>query len=145
MSASPPHIGPLILVVEDTAADQVLIQEVLESAGFPMQVAMAGDGQEALECLRGSYRPDLILLDLNMPRLGGKELAARVKSDPALHTIPIVAFTTSSLPEDVASCYELGFNSYVQKPTDYDEFQRTLCALVHYWFKVSIPPLRRRS
>ncbi len=145
MSAASSLGAPLILVVEDSPADQVLIQEALESTGLPMRVAMAGDGQEALEYLRREPSPpDVILLDLNMPRMGGKELAARLKSDPARKTIPVVAFTTSDLAADVGSCYDLGFNSYVQKPTDYDEFQDTLRALVHYWLQVSIPPLGRR-
>lgn len=139
----------LILVVEDDVGDQILIQEALEASPVPKQIRLVGDGQEALEYLNrsGRYaalgaapRPDLILLDLNMPRMGGKELAAELKANPGLKTIPIVAFSTSNQDADVAACYLLGMNSYVQKPLDLDRFQAVIQDLTHYWLQVSISP-----
>ena len=136
---------PLILVVDDDAGDQVLIQEALDASGIRKSVRVVGDGQEALEYLyrSGRYaegeapRPDLVLLDLNMPRVGGCEVAARVKADPALKAIPLVAFTTSGNEEDVAECYSVGVNSYVQKPTEFEHFRATLRDVVRYWLEIS--------
>jgi two-component system response regulator len=148
-----PSTPAVILVVEDDQGDQLLIQEALEASRISKQVHIVGDGVEALEYLRRSGRfsapaeaprPDLILLDLNMPRLGGKDLAAQLKNDPGLKTIPVVAFTTSVREEDVASCYLLGFNSYVQKPTDFDQFQAVLGQMEHYWLQVSVRAPRPR-
>ncbi len=146
---TPHHLPALMLVVEDDAGDQVLIQDTLEASPIPKHVRVVSDGEEAMEYLfrYGRYpsaaaapRPDLILLDLNMPRLDGREVAARLKADCGLRSIPIVTFTTSAREEDVASCYVLGINSYVQKPTDYDRFQAVLLDIAHYWLTVSLKP-----
>ena len=136
----------VILLVEDDYGDQILIQEALQATPTSKRVALVSDGEEAIEYLYrlGRYadpstapRPDLILLDLNMPRLGGKELAARLKADPELKSIPIVAFTTSGREEDVAYCYHIGVNSYVQKPTDFDRLQGVLQGIEQYWLEIS--------
>jgi len=153
MRTAATHHPRVILVVEDDLGDQILIQEALLSTSVPKKIHIVGDGEQALEFLNQSGRfappvdaprPDLILLDLNMPRLGGKEVASRVKVDPELKQIPMVAFTTSCREEDVADCYALGLNSYVQKPTDFDNFQATLQSLEQYWLQVSLSPPRTR-
>ena len=151
MTVSYTHSPAVILVAEDDVGDQILIREALQSSRFARQVHMVGDGEEALEYLyqSGRYagaarapRPDLVLLDLNMPRLGGKEVLSRLKADANLKTIPVVAFTTSAREEDVAECYLRGVNSYVQKPTDFDQFQTVLHGLEKYWLEVCLRPPR---
>jgi len=142
---------PVILLVEDDVGDQMLVQEALESSPILKRIEIAGDGQQALEYMYrlGRYadparapRPDLILLDLNMPRLGGKEVAAKLKADPRVRSVPIVAFTTSCRDEDVALCYSIGVNSYVQKPTDFDRLQSVLHHLERYWLEICQRPPR---
>lgn len=151
MQVAHSHSPVVVLIAEDDLGDQILIQEALQSSRIPKSLQIVGDGEEALEYLyrSGRYaaparapRPDLILLDLNMPRLGGKELLARLKGDDNLRTIPVVAFTTSGREEDITQCYAMGVNSYVQKPTDFDQFQAVLQRLEQYWLEVSLFPPR---
>ena len=139
---------PMILVAEDDPGDQVLIREALESNPCRKQVQLVGDGEEALEYVRRSGRyatpaggppPDLILMDLNMPRLSGKEATARLKADPSTRSIPIVAFTTSNREEDISHCYAVGVNSYIQKPSDFDRLQEVLRQVERYWLEVCQP------
>ncbi len=139
----------LILVVDDDYGDQILIQEALQASGICKQIQIVSDGEEAMEYLRGQgryaalgscRRPDLILLDLNMPRLGGKEVLAMIKADQNFRSIPVVAFTTSGRQEDISQCYGLGVNSYVQKPVNFQEFQRVLRRVEEYWLEISLPP-----
>ncbi len=142
---------PVILLVEDDIGDQILIQEALLASPVVKRLEMVGDGEQALDYMYrlGRYadpslapRPDLILMDLNMPRLGGKEVAAKLKADPRFRSIPVVAFTTSCRDEDVATCYSLGINSYVQKPTDFDRLQSVLHDLERYWLEICQRPPR---
>jgi len=142
---------PVILLVEDDFGDQILIQEALQASPVLKRIEIVADGEQALEYIYqvGAYadvarapRPDLILLDLNMPRLGGKEVAAKLKADPQFRSIPIVAFTTSCRDEDVALCYSIGVNSYVQKPTDFDRLQSVLQHLERYWLEICLRPRR---
>ncbi|MBI3665044.1 MAG: response regulator [Acidobacteria bacterium] len=142
----------VLLVVEDDPGDQILIQESFAAGPHPKLIRLVRDGEEALEYLQRTNRyaspaeaprPDLITLDLNMPRLGGKELLARLQADPVLRSIPTVALTTSCLEEDVALCYAMGVNSFVQKPTDFNDFQEVIQHLEHYWLQVSLFPPRR--
>ena len=151
MESASTHCPPVLLVAEDDSGDQILIREALESSSIAKCIHMVRDGQEALEYVyrSGRYadpalapRPDVILLDLNMPRLGGKEVLARLKGDPEFRTIPVVAFTTSGREEDVIQCYVLGANSYVQKPTDFDRFKVVLQSMERYWLGVSLLPSR---
>jgi CheY-like chemotaxis protein len=150
--SAPGANAAVILLVEDDYGDQILIQEALQATPTPKRIALVSDGEEALEYLLHSRRyadpstaprPDLILLDLNMPRLGGKELAARLKADPKLKSIPIVVFTTSCREEDIAYCYGVGVNSYIQKPTDFDRLQDVLRGIDQYWLEISqrVPPV----
>jgi CheY-like chemotaxis protein len=138
----------VILLIEDDHGDQLLTCEALSESALARKVAVVSDGEEALEYLShtGRYtdaaqapRPDLILLDLNMPKINGRQLATKLKSDPALQTIPIVVLSTSDYHDDVTHCYKTGVNSYVHKPTSYDDFVATINAVEHYWLRVVQP------
>jgi CheY-like chemotaxis protein len=113
-----------VLLVEDDPGDVVLIEEAFEHNKVRNSLKIVGDGVEAMEYLRaeGSDRPDLVLLDLNLPRKDGREVLAEVKSDPDLRTIPIVVLTTSEAEEDVLKSYQLHANAYVTKPVDFERF-----------------------
>ncbi len=136
-----------ILIVEDSPADVRLIVEALKSEPPRHNITVASDGVEALECLnrlRGRGRnslPDLILLDLNLPRKDGRELLAELKADPEFRRIPVVILTTSAADPDVMRAYELHANSYVTKPVDLDEFFAAVQAIDHFWLeKATLPP-----
>lgn len=119
-----------ILIVEDDPGDQMLIQEAFadQHAAPPPRLALVGDGQQALDFLhrRGSHadapRPDLVLLDLNLPRFDGRVVLEQIKSDDDLCAIPVVIFTTSSRADDITGTYLLRANAYVTKPVDFDHF-----------------------
>jgi CheY-like chemotaxis protein len=111
-----------VLLVEDDPGDVVLIQEAFEHNKVRNTLYVAGDGVEAMEFLRGDKRPDLVLLDLNLPRKDGREVLAEVKGDPALRSIPIVVLTTSKAEEDILRSYDLHANAYVTKPVDFNRF-----------------------
>lgn len=117
-----------ILLVEDDDADAMLITEALHEHAMARTVGQVEDGVAALEWLRdpGRPRPDLIVLDLNMPRMNGRELLDILKRDDKLKTIPVVVLTTSGAPEDVSSAYERHANAYVTKPVNLDDFIRTV-------------------
>jgi CheY-like chemotaxis protein len=116
-----------VLLVDDDEGDLLMIQEALDSGTAAHEIHVAHDGQEALDFLRrkGSYadapRPDLVLLDLNMPRMDGRQVLAAVKVDEELRKIPIVVLTTSRAPADIASSYDLHANAYVTKPMSLDD------------------------
>jgi CheY-like chemotaxis protein len=113
-----------ILLVEDDEADAYLIRDALEGTGTLRSIIQVGDGVEALHHLRApsAIRPDLIVLDLNMPRMGGHELLDVLKTDDALRTIPVVVLSTSSAPDDVHGAYHRHANAYVTKPVALDDF-----------------------
>jgi CheY-like chemotaxis protein len=119
-----PETEPItVLLVEDDPGDVVLIQEAFEHNKVRNTLHVVGDGVEAMEFLRGgSARPDLILLDLNLPRKDGREVLAEVKSDPAFRSIPVVVLTTSKAEEDILRSYDLHANAYVTKPVDFNRF-----------------------
>ena len=134
---------PVILLVEDDPDDQELTQRAFRMCHFRNMLQIVSDGEEALDYLyrRGSFcdpkvspRPDLILLDLNMPKLDGRAVLARIKEDPALRRIPTVILTTSSREEDVIRSYDLGVNSFVTKPVRMESFMEAIRDLEHYWF-----------
>ncbi len=141
---------PTILVVDDDPADQFLVQEAMKTANLNYNLRLVSDGDEALDYLygRGRYsdrfrcpRPDLILLDLNMPRFSGRQVAQAVKTNPYLKKIPIVVMTTSVQEDDVDDLYSLGVNSYMHKPTNFDEFTAALRDFSAYWLERAwLPP-----
>ena len=146
MSLSP----PLILLADDDAADRLLAQDALEDSAFPHQLRCVEDGQELLDYLleRGEYarphhapRPDLILLDLNMPRKNGHEALEEIKANPRLCEIPVVMFSTSRHPDDLHRAYAHGVGGFIAKPMLYAEMVAAMKTLGAYWFgAVHLPP-----
>jgi CheY-like chemotaxis protein len=113
----------VVLLVEDDPGDVVLIQEAFEHNKVRNRLHVVGDGVEAMEFLRnGAERPDLMLLDLNLPRMDGREVLEEIKTDPALRSIPVVVLTTSKAEEDILRSYDLHANAYVTKPVDFGRF-----------------------
>jgi chemotaxis family two-component system response regulator Rcp1 len=131
-----------ILLVEDNAGDVRLTQEVLKSSKVRNNLIVATNGQEALNCLRrqGKYsaspRPDLILLDLNLPVMDGREVLERIKDDSDLKRIPVVILTTSKAEEDILKTYDLHANCYVTKPVDLDQFVKVVRSLEDFWLAI---------
>jgi two-component system, chemotaxis family, response regulator Rcp1 len=128
-----------ILLVEDSPGDVKLTQEALRDAEVPNVLHVARDGEEAMRFLRregefaGKPRPDLILLDLNMPRMDGREVLAVIKADADLRRIPVIILTTSQSEDDIAEAYSLAANCYVAKPVDLDEFLDVVRAIDDFW------------
>ena len=138
-----------ILLVEDNPADADLARENLELCKILHELHHVHDGVEALEFLRmqGDYpdapRPDLILLDLNMPRMDGRELLETLKKDPALRLIPVVILTSSKAEEDILRSYDLQASAYVSKPVDLAGFGKIVKAIEGFWFSVvHFPPVK---
>ena len=137
----------VILLVEDSPSDRLITKAALDEARLLNTLHTVGNGVEALAFLRreGIYadapRPDLILLDLNLPRMDGREVLAHVKADRELRNIPVVVLTTSAAPDDVAAAYAAHANSYITKPVDFQRFHEALRTLEQYWFEiVTLPP-----
>lgn len=132
----------MILLVEDNPADLRLTQEVLRMAAFPHQLLVARDGEQALHMLhrRAGYEdillPDLVLLDLNLPRLDGREVLREIKNDSQLRRIPVMVLSTSKAERDVQACYDAHANCYVAKPVDLMEFTRLIELVRDFWFGV---------
>ena len=138
-----------ILLVEDSPADVLIAREALAEAKLINHIHVAEDGVEALDFLykRGKFasapRPDLILLDLNLPRKNGREVLAEIKADEDLKSIPVVMLTTSSAEEDILKSYNLHANCYVVKPVEFDSFVKAVQSIQHFWFSiVSLPPAK---
>jgi CheY-like chemotaxis protein len=136
-----------ILLVEDNPGDVRLTREALKEGKIRNNLNVAGDGVEALRYLRreGQYaestRPDLILLDLNLPKMDGREVLEAVKADPALRLIPVVVLTSSAAEQDIARAYDLHANCYVSKPVDLDQFIHVVKSIEDFWFSiVKLPP-----
>jgi CheY-like chemotaxis protein len=135
-----------ILVVDDDDADALMISEALEAAATDSSVQRVADGQEALEYLRreGEFaqasRPDLILLDLNMPRMDGRETLAAIKTDEQLKAIPVVILTTSGATPDIVSSYEHRANAYVTKPFGLDDFEAVVRQIDRFYREVAVLP-----
>jgi CheY-like chemotaxis protein len=130
--------------VEDNLADARLASEILGSAG--VDVAVARDGVEAIATLRsaGGSLPDLVLLDLNLPRMGGLEVLAELKADPVLGSIPVVVLTTSRADGDVRRAYELHANAYVTKPLGLSGLTETLRSFAAFWLRTATLPREAR-
>ena len=135
-----------ILLVEDSPTDVLLAREALEEAAVANTLRVVSDGVEAMQYLRAeapfeaAVRPDLILLDLNLPRKDGREVLAEIKGDPDLRRIPVIVLTTSKAEEDVFRAYGLHANCYIAKPVDFNQFTLVVRAIESFWFTiVSLP------
>jgi two-component system, chemotaxis family, response regulator Rcp1 len=132
----------IIFLVEDNPGDIRLTREALREGKVANTLIVASDGVEALAFLRGegkhadAPRPDLILLDLNLPRKDGREVLAEIKADPNLKRIPVVVLTTSRLEEDIIKTYDLHANCYITKPVDFDKFVSVVRTIDEFWLTV---------
>ncbi len=139
-----------ILLADDDADDRLLTREALDENRLANDLREVSDGTELLDYLhrRGAYaapgaapRPGLILLDLNMPKMDGREALEHIKADPELRTIPIVVLTTSQVEEDIYRTYDLGVNSFISKPVTFVGLVAAMQAIGRYWFEiVDLPP-----
>lgn len=143
--------GPVdILLVEDNPADVRLTSEALKRCSPMTKLHVAGDGEEALNFLyrRGNFAdapcPDLILLDLNMPKKNGREVLAEIKQDESLRRIPVVVLTTSDAEEDILCCYNLHANCYITKPFEFSEFIQVIKSIEDFWFSIAKLPKKER-
>jgi two-component system, chemotaxis family, response regulator Rcp1 len=131
-----------ILLVEDNPADVDLVKEGMEDAKILCSLQVAMDGEEALRLLRKSgefanaARPDIVLLDLNLPKMDGRELLAAIKQDADLKSIPVVILTSSQAETDIIKSYELHANAYISKPVDLRGFSEIVKGLNEFWFAV---------
>lgn len=131
-----------ILLVEDNPGDVRLTREALKDAKVINNLYVAEDGVEAMDFLkrRGKHlqavRPDLILLDLNLPKKDGREVLAEIKDDPALRQIPVVILTTSKAEEDILKTYDLHANCYITKPVDLEKFIQVITAIEDFWLSI---------
>ncbi len=142
-----------ILLVEDTKDDEILTLRAFKKAGITNEVVVARDGVEALDYLFGtgthagrdlSVLPQLVLLDLNLPRMGGLDVLRRVREDARTKLVPVIVLTSSKEEEDIASSYALGANSYVRKPVGFNEFADAVKNLGLFWlFLNEAPPAGR--
>ena len=135
-----------ILVVDDDDADALMIEEALDATGGNAVVQRVVDGREALDYLRRvgpfaqAQRPDLILLDLNMPRMDGRETLAAIKTDDLLKAIPVIILTTSGAAPDIESSYQHRANAYVTKPFGLDDFEATVRQIDRFYREVAVLP-----
>ena len=136
-----------ILIVEDSPSDVFLVKEALKQTAKTCRVHVVSDGVEAMDFLRnqGPYgqapRPDLILLDLNMPRKDGREVLLEIKNDEKLKSIPVLVLTSSSADQDIHKAYSLHANCYITKPADFARFKAVISAIQGFWFgNVTLPP-----
>lgn len=140
----------VILLADDDPADVMLTRRAFRTARLDNDLHVVSDGEELLEYLRSTGRyapprdqpfPDLLLLDLNMPRMDGREALAEIRRDPKLHALPAVVLTTSEQEADVLRTYDLGANSFITKPVSIEGLVAVVKALDNYWFQiVSLPP-----
>jgi chemotaxis family two-component system response regulator Rcp1 len=135
-----------LLLVEDNPGDVRLTREALKTGEVAVNLSVAKDGVEAIDFLRrrGEFEsaphPDLILLDLNLPRKNGREVLSEIKSDPELKRIPVLVMTTSRADQDIHRAYSLNANCYITKPMDLDEFLRIVRSIEEFWLKtVTLP------
>ncbi len=135
----------IILMADDDADDRLLAQDAFEENRLGNELRFVEDGEELLDYLyrRGKYvdpesspRPGIILLDLNMPRLDGREALKEIKADPDLHSIPIIVLTTSNAEEDIARTYDLGVNSFITKPVTFEGLVEVIKKTGWYWLEI---------
>jgi two-component system, chemotaxis family, response regulator Rcp1 len=139
----------IVLLVEDDPGDQELTRRALQDDILRTTLYVVSDGEEAMDFLlrRGNYsnaasapRPDLMLLDLNMPKLDGRQVLYQVRENANLRRLPVVVLTTSKQEEDIIRSYDLGCNSFITKPVEVDAFMRTVRGLGAYWFELVTLP-----
>ncbi|GAA1797330.1 response regulator [Planosporangium flavigriseum] len=145
--AAPAPMPIEVLLVEDDPGDVLMTKEAFEEHKVRNNLSVVNDGAEAIAYLRreGAYadaaRPDLILLDLNLPKRDGREVLAEIKNDPALRQIPVVVLTTSQADEDIVRSYQLHANAYVTKPVDFDRFIEVVRQIDDFFVSVvKLPP-----
>lgn len=142
MRSDPVHI----LIVDDNSTDLMIMREAFTDAKLNAVLHVASNGEEAMRFLRhvgehaAAPRPDLILLDLNMPRKNGHEVLEEIKSDKLLLRIPVIILTTSQTDEDVSRAYGAHANCYIRKPVDFKHFEEVMAAIEHFWFETVILP-----
>ena len=138
-----------ILLIEDNPDDVELTRIAFAEAGSAHRLTVVSDGAEALDYLfaRGAHAgraatdlPAVVLLDLNLPKLNGREVLQEIRSDPATRSLPVVVLTTSAEPFDVDKVYALGANSYIQKPVEFDQFVEAVRQIDAYWLTLNQPP-----
>jgi two-component system response regulator len=146
------HKDKTILLVEDSPADEALTLRALKKANIMSEVVVARDGAEALDYLFGAESgegrrrlPELILLDLKLPKLDGHEVLKRIRADARTQLLPVVILTTSVEDEDRLEGYRVGANSYVRKPVNFDEFSQTVLQLGLYWLVINEQPPESRA
>ncbi len=139
----------LILLIEDNPDDEALALRALKKSNIEGEIIIARDGLEALDYLLGrsayegrdtSEQPRLILLDLNLPKMGGLEVLKRIRENPVTTYLPVVILSTSTEQKDLVSGYNLGANSYIPKPINFDQFIDAVNLLGHYWLSCNTPP-----
>lgn len=142
-----PHGRPIeVLLVDDSYGDTLLTSKALTNAAVATNVSIAEDGEQALHMLRrvGPFanqpRPDIILLDLNLPKLGGREVLAEIKSDEALTSIPVVVLSGSRAEAEIAHTYALHANAYITKPVQFQNLQNVIAAIETFWFNTASLP-----
>lgn len=138
-----------ILLVEDSPSDVRLIWEALKETPANLQITLKEDGIEAMDYLRNSVsgaapRPDLVLLDLNLPRKNGREVLAEIKTSPQLRNIPVLVMTSSHADEDISDAYSLNANCYITKPSDLGEYMNVVRAIEGFWFLTATLPEGRQ-
>ena len=145
----PLGVDPIeILLIEDNPGDVRLTKEALKEGKIRNKLIVVGDGIEALAYLRkekkykNSNRPDLVLLDLNLPKLNGREVLTKIKKDPSLKTIPVVILTTSESDQDIYDSYNRYANCYITKPVDLKQFIKIVKAIEDFWFSIVRLPLQ---
>jgi chemotaxis family two-component system response regulator Rcp1 len=137
-----------ILLVEDSPSDAALTIEALKAGKIANRLSHVEDGVDAMDFLRrrGKYadaaRPDLIMLDLNLPRMDGRDVLAEIKNDPDLKIIPIIVLTTSRSDKDILKSYELNANCYITKPVDFDHFIEVVKSIENFWLTVVTLPVK---
>lgn len=136
-----------ILLVEDNPGDVRLTREALKESKISNNLHVVTDGVQAMDFLKrqgehsGAIRPDLVLLDLNLPRMDGREVLAEIKADPELRRIPVVIMTSSEAEQDILTTYNLNANAYVTKPLDLEQFVRVVHSIEEFWLSiVKLPP-----
>jgi CheY-like chemotaxis protein len=142
---------PAVLLVEDNPADVTITRRALKEIGLPVELVVMRDGREALGYLLrqgehasapGWHFPDLVLLDLNLPGMSGRELLERIRATPVLRLVPVLVLTTSGRADDVAQMYAAGANTYIEKPQEFERFVQVLRAIHDYWFGSALLPPR---